>query len=169
MSSGTSVKLLIRTAPCTPCGPVTMPTQTLCVASVTVFAAKRPDRSAAAGGSARRLFGGLQPFLSPRLWPRLDRGLAECWLFYQPGIAEKARDPIGGQRTYPEPVLNALSFEGHPIGMRAIEHRVVGPEPFDKAAIAGTARIRDDDAVIRALLRPSPREADLQRHSVTFF
>src|SRR3954454_23772799 len=30
MSSGFSVKLLIRTAPCTPCGPVIAPTQTRC-------------------------------------------------------------------------------------------------------------------------------------------
>ena len=36
MFSGHAVKLLIRTAPLTPCGPVTTPTQTCFVAAVMV-------------------------------------------------------------------------------------------------------------------------------------
>src|SRR6266481_2655359 len=62
-------------------------------------------------------------------------------------------------------MLDALGFEGHPIGMRAVEHRVVGPELFDEAAVARAARVGDDDAVIRALFGTAARQADLQRHS----
>src|SRR6266481_4727511 len=102
MSSGTSVKLLIRTAPRTPCGPVTMPTQTRCVAFITVFA-KSPDGSAAAGGSARRLFGSLQPLLRPRLWTRLDRRFPDRRLLDQSGVAEEARHALGRQSPDPEP------------------------------------------------------------------
>src|SRR6267154_2576425 len=111
MSSGTSVKLLIRTAPRTPCGPVTMPTQTCGVASVTVFAAKSSVGSAAAGSSTRRLLGGFQPFLRPCLGPRLDRGFADRGLLDQSGVAEEARDALGWEGADAEPMLHPLGFE----------------------------------------------------------
>src|SRR5271166_999702 len=64
-------------------------------------------------------------------------------------------------------MLDAFGFEGHPIGVRAVEHRVVGPELFDEAAVAWAARVGHDDAVIGALFGTATSEADLQRHAVS--
>src|SRR5205085_2128133 len=121
-----------------------------------------PVGSAAAGGGACRLFGGLQPLLSPSLRPGLDRGFANRRLLNKPGVAEEACDPIGRQRSDPEPMLDAFGLQRHPIGMRSVEHRIIGSELFDKAAVAGTVRIRDDNAVVRALLCAAARKADSQ-------
>src|SRR6516165_9145854 len=127
-----------------------------------------PHASAAAGSGGACLFGGLQPFLRSRLGPRLDRGILDRRLFDQSSITEKAGDPIGRQRAGAEPMLDALCLQRDPIGVRPVEHRVVGPELFDKAAVTRAARIRDDDAVIGALFRAAARQADLQRHALTF-
>src|SRR5690348_3329401 len=88
--------------------------------------------SARPGGRAGRLFSSLEPLLRPRLRPRFDRRLAGRRLLNDPGIAEKAGDPIGRQCADPEPMLDSLGFEGYPIGMRAIEHRIVSSQFFDK-------------------------------------
>jgi len=130
-------------------------------------AAIRPTLAAPRGRS-RRVLRRLQPFLRACLGPRLDRGLVYGGLLDQAGIAEKAGDAIGGKSADPEPMLDPLGFEGHPIGVRPVEHRIIGPELLDKAAIARTARVRNDDAVVGAFFGPSARQPDLQRHLVTF-
>src|SRR5215469_5819705 len=117
MSSGASVKLLIRTAPWTPCAAVTTPRHTSLVVSDMVFARNDSAVSAPAGGRTRRLGGGLGAFLRARFRRRLDRVVGERRLFDQPGLAEKARHAISRKRTHPEPMLDPLGFEGHPIGV----------------------------------------------------
>jgi hypothetical protein len=64
-------------------------------------------------------------------------------------------------------MLDPFSLESHTIGMRPVEHRIIGPELFDKPAVAGTARIRDDNTVVGALLCASTRKPDFQRHRDT--
>ena len=48
-------------------------------------------------------------------------------------------------RTNPEPMLDALFLQGDPIGVAALQHRVVGAELFDEPPVAWAARIGDDD------------------------
>src|SRR5579863_162108 len=153
MSRGSAVKLLIRTAPLTPCGAVTTPRQTRLATAV-----------ASAGGGLGGLGRGLRLFL--RLLPRLRlfRVVRHRRLRRDAGLAEEARDALARQRADAEPMRDPLGFEGHAIGMRAVEHRVVGAELFDEAAVARAARIRDDDAVIGPLLGAAAREPDLQCH-----
>jgi hypothetical protein len=45
--------------------------------------------------------------------------------------------------------------------MAAVEYRVIGPDALDKAAVARTARIGDDDTVIGSFFGPAAGEADL--------
>ena len=55
-------------------------------------------------------------------------------------------------------MLDPFGFQGHPIGVRAVEHRVVGPELLDKAAIArGGAKKRPYYSIVVADSR-SPRD-----------
>src|SRR5215471_5532261 len=121
-----------------------------------------PMSSATATGGSGSFFRRLSPFLGARLWPRLRRRLPNCRLFDETGVAKKSRDAIGRQRADAEPMLNPFGLQCDPIGVRAIEHRVVGPEFLDKATVARTARIRDNDTVIGSLFRTTPRQADLQ-------
>src|SRR6516164_2990931 len=141
MSSGASVKLLIRTAPWTPCAAVTTPRHTSLVVSDIVFARNAPAVSAPASGRTRRLGGGLGAFLRTRLWLRLDRVVGERRLFDQTGVAEKARYAIGRKSTHPEPMLDPLGFERHPIGVVAVEHRIVGSKLLDEPPVARTVRV----------------------------
>src|SRR4029077_8264511 len=67
--------------------------------------------------------------------------------------------------TDPEPMPDPLGPKGNPIGVSAVEHRIACAELFDKAAVAGTPRIRDDDAVIGTLLCATARKANFQRHA----
>src|SRR4051812_10591265 len=76
-----------------------------------------PQHSAAAGGGACRLFGGLQPLLRPRLRPGFDRSFANNRLLDDPGVAEEACDAIGRQCSDPQPMLDPFGLQGHPIGM----------------------------------------------------
>src|SRR6516164_1526665 len=166
--SGASVKLLIRTAPCTPCGPVTTPRQTRFAASVTGYHLDPPARSAPTAGGACGFFGGLCPLLRARLRPRLDRVVGDRGFLDQTSIAQETGDALGRQGADPEPMPDPLGFEGHSIVMRALEHRVVGPELLDEATVARAARVGDDDAVEGALLGTTARQADFQRHAVSF-
>ena len=103
-------------------------------------------RRCRAGGRAGGFLGRLRALLRLGFRRRFDRRLADRRLLDQAGIAEEARDPVGRQRADPEPMLDPLVLQGHAVGMAAIEHRIVGAELLDKAAVARAARIGDDDA-----------------------
>jgi len=83
-------------------------------------------------------------------------------LRHEAGVAEEAGDAVGRQGADAEPMLDALFLEDEPIGVALVEHRVVGADPLDEAPVARAARIRDDDAVERALLGAAAGEPDLQ-------
>src|SRR5205823_867986 len=119
-----------------------------------------------AAGGRRGLGGFLSALLGLRLGCRFERRLADRRLADEPRIAEEAGDPFGRLGADPEPVLQALFLERHPIGMAALEHRVVGAELFDKAPVARAARVGDDDRVERPLLGAAAGEPDLQRHGL---
>src|SRR3954454_11827259 len=124
MSSGVPVKLLILTAPRTPCAPATAPTHTRLPSALTANSVQRPP-SGAAGGSAGSVCGLLSACLRLGFRRRFERSLAHCRLLHNAGIAEKARDAVARQCPYPEPVLDAFFLQGHAVGMPAIEHRVI--------------------------------------------
>jgi hypothetical protein len=59
-------------------------------------------------------------------------------------------------------VLDPLFLQGDPVGMAAIEHRVVGAELLDEPPVARTARVGDDDRVEWPLLGAAAGEPDFQ-------
>src|SRR5712691_11906069 len=107
-------------------------------------------------GSAAGRRSGFLGFLGARLCFRLrrrfNRGFADRRLIYEARIAEKTRHPIGRLRPDAEPMPDPLLLERHTVGMTAFQHRVVGAELFDKASVARTARVGDDDRIERPLL-----------------
>src|SRR5690349_6072917 len=106
---------------------------------------------------ARRRLGTTLGRLRPLLRLGARRGLlgrlANLGLRPQAGVAEEARDAVARRRTHLEPMLDALALEHHALLVAALEHRIVGADLLDEAAIAGIAGIRDHDRVKRALLR----------------
>src|SRR5215831_1989291 len=107
--------------------------------------AARPDRSGAAGcGAGFRLSGLLGAGLRLRLGGRFLRRLAVLRFCGDAGIAEETRDPVARQGADAEPMLDAVFLQGHALGMAAVEHRVVGAELFDEAAVARAARVGDN-------------------------
>src|SRR5947209_13742073 len=122
MSSGVPVKLLILTAPRTPCAPATAPTHTRLPSTLTANSVQRPP-SGAAGCSAGSVCGLLGACLRLGFRRRFVRRLAHCRLLHNAGIAEKARDAVARQCPDPEPMLDALFLQGDAIGVAAVEHR----------------------------------------------
>jgi hypothetical protein len=61
-------------------------------------------------------------------------------------------------------MLDALGLHHQPLGMPAVEHRIVGAELLDEAAVARAARIRHHNAVEGALFRAAPRHTNLEAH-----
>src|SRR5579872_4696452 len=195
---GSAVKLLIRTAPRTPCAPATTPTQTrfglgeeagsgadsrpsaACTADFfpcgrggrvglgRAAGIGRTLRLGAAGGGAGGFGGLLGALLRLRLRRGFLRPLVMRRLLDQPGIAEEAGHPLARLGADAQPMLDALFLQGHALGMAALQHRIVGAELLDEAAVARAARIGDDDRIERPLLGPAAGEPDFQRHrSVT--
>src|SRR5262249_27943631 len=161
MSAGLAVKLLIRTAPRTPCAPATAPTHTRFSAALTANSPRRP-RSGGAGRSAGGLCGLLRAGL------RLGLRRRFLWRFVvlrfggDARVAKEARDGVARQGAAPEPMLDAILFQRHALGMAAVEHRVVGAQLFDKAAVARAARVGDDDRIERPLFGAAASEPDFQ-------
>src|SRR5207247_2241761 len=67
-------------------------------------------------------------------------------------------------RALAEPVLDLLFVE---LDRGRIRLRVVAPHDLDELAVARRARVGDDDAVDRILLRPDARQTHLHSHSAT--
>src|SRR5207302_8285857 len=93
---------------------------------------------------------------------RFERGFTDRRLAGEPGIAEKARDPLGRLRADAEPMPDPLLLQSHPVAMATFQHRVVGAELFDKPPVARAARIGDDDRVERPLLGAAARKPYFQ-------
>src|SRR6185437_10473693 len=83
---------------------------------------------------------------------------------YQARIGEEAMHAIGRGRALRHPFLCLFEVELEAIGMILRQQWIVEADLLDKAAIAGAARIRNHDVVVRALLRAAARQSDLQSH-----
>src|SRR5436190_22676920 len=98
------------------------------------------------GGCARRRLGTALGRLRPLLRLGARRGLlgrlANLGLRPQASIAEEARDAVARHRTHLEPMLDALVLEHHALLVAALEHRIVGADLLDEAAVARIAGIR---------------------------
>src|SRR6185437_1563384 len=100
---------------------------------------------------------------------RLGLGrLAILRLGREPGIAEEALHPLARQVADLQPMLDALGLQHDALGMPLVEHRVVGAELLDEAAVARAVRIRNDDAVEGPLLGPAAGQTDLECHESPF-
>ena len=69
-------------------------------------------------------------------------------------------------RAVAQPMRDALGFQLDAVGMLARQHRVVGAELLDEAAVARAAAVGDHDVVVGTLLRAGAGEADLEAHRV---
>src|SRR5439155_14553326 len=74
---------------------------------------------------------------------------------------EQTRDRLRRLRALGEPVLHLLLVE---LDRGRIRLRVVPPDDLDELAVARRARVGCDDAVDRILLRPDPRQPQLDCH-----
>src|SRR5690606_30639477 len=82
---------------------------------------------------------------------------------------EEARDAIRRLGADREPMLAALDVELHPIWVVLLQHRIIGANLLDVAAIAWRRAVGDHDVVIGALLCATTSKADLHRHSASSF
>src|SRR5216110_1435100 len=114
MSSGVPVKLLILTAPRTPCAPATAPTHTRLPSALTANSVQRPP-SGAAGCSAGSVCGLLSACLRLGFRRRFVRSLAHSRLFHDAGIADKApvarAARLGNDDRIERPLLGAAAGE----------------------------------------------------------
>src|SRR5690606_30043945 len=81
------------------------------------------------------------------------------------GFAVQRADLVGQLGAVLDPVLHAGGVDHHAL-LGALRHRVVVTHALDVAAVAGAARIGDDDVVEGALLRAAAGEADLDHGAV---
>ena len=96
--------------------------------------------------------------------------LLTAWLgFYQTSLREQAIDTVGRLRADGQPVLDAIFAENETVFIAVFEHWVVGAQALNVAAIARHAGIRNNHAVIRAILGTTTGQADFQRHNVDPF
>ena len=72
------------------------------------------------------------------------------------GVSQEAGDTVGWQSANAHPVLDAFILEHQPFGMVLGDHRVVGANLFDKAAIAGAAGIGDNEVIEGAFFSATP-------------
>src|SRR3954451_2827377 len=124
--------------------------------------------AASGGDSVRR---GLLGLLHP-LGRALLRLLAGLGLFgvvagsagQEALVGEVTEHAVGRRRALGEPGLGGLEVDVPALGRGLVEHRVVGADLLDEAAVARRARVGDDDGVERALLGATTGKADLQGH-----
>ena len=99
----------------------------------------------------------LEGFLPRQVLLRLVR---RCALVGQAGGPEEPRHPVGRQGADAEPMPDPLFLQDDPVRMVFRQHRVVGADTLDEAAVAGHPRIGHDNAVEGALFRPAPGQSD---------
>ena len=63
------------------------------------------------------------------------------------GVGQETGDTVCWQRAYAHPVFNAFIFKHQSFGMVLGDHRVVGANLFDKAAIARAAGIGNNEVI----------------------
>src|SRR6266581_5868311 len=80
--------------------------------------------------------------------------------FCHAGGVEEARHPVRRLRTLGEPVLDLVHVELQPRLVVLRQQRIEMAETLDEAAVAGKARIGDDDVIDRTLLGACACEAD---------
>ena len=84
------------------------------------------------------------------------------------GGFEEARDAVGRLGALVEPVLHAVQVHLDAVFVVLGQQRVIGAQLFDIAAVAWHAAVGGDDAVERALLGATAREADFHSHGLDF-
>jgi hypothetical protein len=112
------------------------------------------------GGLARPLLGALLRLLA-RL--ALVRVVAARTLLDARGI-EEAEHAVRRLRADGQPVADAVGVELHALLAVLRQQRIVAADPLDELAVARVARIRDDDFVIRPLLRAASGKPDCNCH-----
>src|SRR5258708_10771410 len=65
-------------------------------------------------------------------------------------------------------MLDALLLEDEAADMVLAQHRVIGADLLDEAAVARAARVGDDDRVEGALLGAAACQSDLESHGCPF-
>src|SRR5258706_10682318 len=107
----------------------------------------------------RRLGGGFGLRFTPPALHRLFR-IVSLGTFCHAGGIEEARHPVRGLRALGEPGLDLFHVELQPRLVVLPQQRIEMPQPFDEAAVARKARVRDDDVIDRAFLAACARKAD---------
>src|SRR5690606_37444257 len=112
------------------------------------------------GSLGRALFGTLLGFLARLGLLRvvLRRALLDT------GNVEEAGDPIGRLRTNAQPIARAVFVQLDAVLVILGEERIIGPDLLEVTAIARAARVRYDNAIVRALLTTAPRKPDCYCH-----
>src|SRR5262249_29659790 len=82
----------------------------------------------------------------------------------QPGLVEEPRHPVRWLRADRQPMLDPLGVEHDALRVAVGQHRAVGAQPLDEAAVARVAAVLGDDAVERLLLGAAAAHADLDGH-----
>ena len=77
---------------------------------------------------------------------------------------EEAGDAIGRLRALADPFLGLFEVEDDALLVVFRQQRIVGADLLDEAAVAGIARVGNDDAVVRTLFRAATGEPDFQGH-----
>src|SRR5579859_1525016 len=166
MSSGSAVKLLMRTAPRMPWAPVITPIQRS-FGLADMGSGLEPQSSGVRRGVGLGS-GLLGALLGLRLRRRLGQRLGAGLLGDQVGVGQEALDTVRRRGADRQPMLQTLGLQHQALRMILLDHRVVGADPLDETAVARAARVGDDDAVERPLLGAAARQPDLEAHVRSF-
>ena len=75
---------------------------------------------------------------------------------------QEAGNPVRWGRADAEPILDPLLIEVEAFRVILGNHRVVGADTLNEAAITRTARIGNNDTVVRAFFCPTAGQSDFQ-------
>src|SRR5690606_12677974 len=92
-------------------------------------------------------------------------GVVACLALADTGSVEETQHAVGRLRALRQPMLHALEVEIHALLRVLRQHRIIGAEFFDEAAVARITRVGDDHAILRALLGAHTGETDLKGHA----
>src|ERR1700689_4653935 len=154
-ASGSSVNVHSFTAPRTPWAAPIRAMQ------IWAAIAARRQRLFLGGGSGSRggCGGGFGVGLALLARHGLFRIVARGALGHAGGV-EETRDAVRRLRTLGEPGLDLVHVELQPRFVILWQQRIEMAETLDEAAVAGKARVGDDDVIDRTLLGACAREAD---------
>src|SRR5512132_4637094 len=122
-------------------------------------------RKISSGACLRCIGGRLRTLLRLGFGLRLLALLRAGRQFRQPRGGAEPGDTIARRGAVAEPVLDPLLLEDNAIGVLLLQHRVVGAEHLDEAAVARASRVGYDYPIEGALLGAAPRQANSHAHA----